>query len=101
MESLAMRSGFFHCAGARRENRGPLDCQRGQPAGSVWDRTGAPTGPQTRRRHTAPPEDLVRPRTRRRDPTGQPATPPGRAHAVHNKNNKKKQQNSKNIKKNS
>ena len=49
--STAMRSGFIDCAGARRENRRPLDCQRGQPAGSVWVRTGAPTGPQPRRRH--------------------------------------------------
>ena len=46
-----MRSCFIDCAGARRENRRPLDCQRGQPAGSVWVRTGAPTGPQPRRRH--------------------------------------------------
>ena len=41
-----MRSGFIDCAGARRENRRPLEYQRGQPAGSVWDRTSAPAAPK-------------------------------------------------------
>ena len=44
--STTMRSGFMDCAGARRENRRPLEYQRGQPAGSVWDRTSAPAAPK-------------------------------------------------------
>ena len=45
-DSTTMRSGFIDCAGARRENRRPLEYQRGQPAGSVWDRTSAPAAPK-------------------------------------------------------
>ena len=43
--STTMGSGFMDCAGARRENRRPLEYQRGQPAGSVWVHTGAPAAP--------------------------------------------------------